>query len=132
MTREGEKKTPLPPFPCSMKEVLAVLRRWLKDRVVVPQPPVREPTETNKDQSNYCAYHQFVKHTTKDSWAFQSIFHYKIASGEIVTTTQTNIEEALHQPYGNEGIVNMVSLHMVPHGPSRAIPIMEEVDEEEL
>ena len=41
-------------------------------------------------------------------------------------------EEALHQPQGNEGIVNMVSLYIVPHGRTRAIPIVEEIEEEEV
>ena len=57
------------PFPCSMGEVLAVLRRWLRDGVVTPRPPTRAPTEADKGRNNYCAYHQFVKHATKDCWA---------------------------------------------------------------
>ena len=81
--RRREDANPPAPFPCSMREVLAILKNWVKDGILVPRPPITPPTEADKSKYNYCAYHQFVKHPTKDCWALRNIFHHKIAEGEL-------------------------------------------------
>ena len=62
-------------IPCTMEELNHVLDKWIGDGVVRPFTVSRPPTEEERKNPLFCRIHNYVKHSTKDCWTIQRLFH---------------------------------------------------------
>jgi len=54
--KRDETRAP-PHFPCSMREVGAIVKRWVEDGVIKLRDPPTPPTQEEKAKDNFCIYH---------------------------------------------------------------------------
>lgn len=90
-----------PPYPCSMKEVLIILNKWVQDGAINLPEVEREPSSSDKKHERYCAYHRRVKHPTSDCWSLKRIFSRKVKANELEFTTSPDDVSAM--PYLEHG-----------------------------
>lgn len=75
---------PLPPLPCIVKKVTALLKQWVKDSIV--QLPIVNPAPTpvKERDPNFCPYHRRKGHSLEQCFVFRKTFDKKLKDGEII------------------------------------------------
>ena len=76
--RRGELANEPPSFPCSMKEVITIVKMWIEDGSLIFPKLATPPTSEDKAKENYWLYHHVVKHPNKSYCALCKIFHQTI------------------------------------------------------
>ena len=64
--RNYETPPPLPPLPCTPKELDMLLNKWIVDRVFKPNQFSRESTEEERRDPHFCHLHNYVQHFTTE------------------------------------------------------------------
>nr|POE96103.1 hypothetical protein CFP56_23475 [Quercus suber] len=75
-----------PAIPCTLEELNHVLDKWIGDGVIKPFTLSRPPTEEERKNPLFCKIHNYVKHSTKDCWTLQRLFHKKLREGNLELT----------------------------------------------
>ena len=73
-------------IPCTVEELNHVLHKWIGDGVVKPFTMSRPPTKEERKNPLFCRIHNYVKHSTKDCWTLQRLFHKKLREGTLELT----------------------------------------------
>ena len=75
---EGKVFEEPPVIPCTVEELNHVLDKWIGDGIIRPFTMSRPPTEEERKNPMFCKIHNYVKHSTKDCWTLQRLFHKKL------------------------------------------------------
>ena len=71
------------PVPCTLKEMIAILNRWVANGIVkLPEAP-KKAIEEDKKNPKFCYFHQYIYHSTADCWTLRRKFHEKIQDGTL-------------------------------------------------
>ena len=73
-------------FLCITEELNHVLDKWIGDGVVKPFTVSRPPTKEERKNPLFWRIHNYVKHSTKDCWTLQRLFHKKLREGTLKLT----------------------------------------------
>ena len=84
-----------------------VLDKWIGDRIVRPFTVSRPPTEEERKNPLFCRIHNYVKHSTKDCWTLQRLFHKKLRKGTL-ELTQPKVQRNPLPNHKGKGVVAMV------------------------
>ena len=73
-------------IPCTVEELNHVLDKWIGDGVVRPFIVSKPPIEEERKNPLFCRIHNYLKHSTKDSWTLRRLFHKKLREGTLKLT----------------------------------------------
>uniref|UniRef100_A0A2N9EZU9 RNA-directed DNA polymerase n=1 Tax=Fagus sylvatica TaxID=28930 RepID=A0A2N9EZU9_FAGSY len=82
-SNERSFEEPPPPVPFTLKEMMAILNKWVADGVVKLPEVSKKATEEDKKNPKFCYFHQYVHHSTADCWTLRRKFHEKIQDGTL-------------------------------------------------
>ena len=75
-----------PAIPCTTEELNHVLDKWIGDGVVRPFTVSKPPMEEERKNPLFYKIHNYVKHSTKDSWTLRRHFQKKLREGTLELT----------------------------------------------
>ena len=61
---DGREYDTPPPIPCTLKELNALLDKWIADGIFKPNQVSRKPTEEEWRDPRFCRLHNYVQHPT--------------------------------------------------------------------
>ena len=96
-------------IPCTVEELNHVLHKWIGDGVVKPFTMSRPPTKEERKNPLFCRIHNYVKHSTKDCWTLQRLFHKKLREGTLeLTQKDPEVERNPLPKQKGKGVVAVV------------------------
>ena len=78
---DGREYDTPPPIPCTLKELNALLDKWIADGIFKPNQVSRKPTEEEWRDPRFCRLHNYVQHSTVEYWALRRLVHRRIKEG---------------------------------------------------
>lgn len=75
--------SPSLPIICGKKAFKELVKQWIDIKVLTIRPPRITLIEKMKLRPDYCMFHQYLGHSTKDCYTLRRKYHEKLESGEI-------------------------------------------------
>lgn len=74
----------MPPLPCNVKKVVALLKQWVKDSIV--QLPLANlvPTPTEEQDPNFCIYLRKKSYALDQCFVFRKTFDKTLHDGKLI------------------------------------------------
>ena len=79
---EREYDTP-PPIPCTLKELNALLDKWIADGIFKPNQVSKEPIEEEQRDLCFFRLHNYVQHPTAECSVLRRLVHRRIKEGAL-------------------------------------------------
>ena len=104
---DGRKYDTPPPIPCTLKELNALLDKWIADGIFKPNQVSRKPTEEEWRDPRFCRLHNYVQHPTVECWALRRLVHRRIKEGTLKLSEQ-EVQRNLLPNHKGKGVAAVV------------------------